>query len=61
MSNKDLVPVHSELVHAGFLDYVKALPQHGSLFPGLTRRASKGKIGARLGFPQEAHCTRHQA
>jgi integrase len=44
-----LVPVHSELVHAGFLDYVKALPQHGPLFPGLTRRASKGKIGARLG------------
>jgi integrase len=45
-----LVPVHSELVRAGFLDYVKALPRDGLLFPGLTRRASKGnKIGARLG------------
>jgi integrase len=41
--------VHSELVHAGLLDYVKALPHDGLLFPGLTRRASKGKIGARLG------------
>jgi len=45
-----LVPVHSELVRAGFLDYVRALPQGGMLFPGLIRRASKGgKIGARLG------------
>jgi len=45
-----LVPVHSELVRAGFLAYVKALPKDGLLFPGLIRRASKGgKIGARLG------------
>jgi len=45
-----LVPVHSELVRAGFLAYVKALPKSGPLFPGLVRRASKGgKIGARLG------------
>jgi integrase len=45
-----LVPVHSELVRAGFLDYVKALPEGSLLFPGLTRRESKGnKIGARLG------------
>jgi integrase len=44
------VPVHSELVRAGFLDYAKALPKDGPLFPGLARRASKGgKIGARLG------------
>jgi integrase len=44
-----LVPVHSTLVRAGLLDYVRALPA-GPLFPGLTRRASKGgKIGARLG------------
>jgi integrase len=44
-----LVPVHSALVRAGFLDYVKALPA-GPLFPGLVRRASKGgKIGARIG------------
>jgi integrase len=45
-----LIPVHSALVHAGLLDYVAALPKAGPLFPGLTRRASKGgKIGARLG------------
>jgi integrase len=44
-----LIPVHSALVRAGILDYVKAL-KAGPLFPGLTRRASKGgKIGARLG------------
>jgi integrase len=44
-----LIPVHSALVQAGFLDYVEALPA-GPLFPGLTRRESKGgKIGARLG------------
>jgi integrase len=48
-SSARLVPVHSALVRAGFLDYVKRLPD-GPLFPGLTRRASKGgKIGARLG------------
>jgi integrase len=44
-----LIPVHSELVRLGLLDYVKAL-KAGSLFPGLTRRASKGgKVGARVG------------
>jgi integrase len=45
-----LIPVHSALVHAGLRDYVKALPKAGPLFPGLTRRASKGgKVGARVG------------
>jgi integrase len=45
-----LVPVHSELVRAGLLDYVKTLPKGSLLFPGLTRRTSKGdKIGARVG------------
>ena len=45
-----LVPVHSELVGAGLLDYIKALPKGSMLFPGLTRRISKGdKIGARVG------------
>jgi integrase len=45
-----LVPVHSELVRAGLLDYVNALPKGEMLFPGLKRRASKGdKIGARIG------------
>jgi integrase len=44
-----LIPVHSELVRLGLLDYVKALPE-GPLFPGLTRRKSKGnKVGARVG------------
>jgi integrase len=44
-----LIPIHSELVRLGFLDYVKAL-KAGPLFPGLTRRASKGgKVGARVG------------
>jgi integrase len=43
-----LVPVHSALVRAGFLDYVKALPA-GPLFPGLRPRASKGnKLGPEL-------------
>jgi integrase len=45
-----LIPVHSALVRAGLLDYAKALPKGGLLFPGLKRRESKGgKIGARLG------------
>jgi integrase len=44
-----LIPIHSELVRAGLLAYVKAL-KAGPLFPGLTRRASKGnKVGARVG------------
>jgi integrase len=44
-----LIPVHSELVRLGLLDYVKALPR-GPLFPGLKRRTSKGgKVGARVG------------
>jgi integrase len=44
-----LVPVHSALVRAGLLDYVAGL-KAGPLFPGLSRRASKGgKVGARLG------------
>jgi integrase len=43
------IPVHSALVRAGMLDYVKAL-KPGPLFPGLIRRESKGgKVGARLG------------
>src|SRR5262249_27246889 len=29
------VPVHSELIRFGFLDYVKALPRDGQLFPAL--------------------------
>jgi integrase len=44
-----LIPVHSELVRAGLIDYVQHVA-HGPLFPGLARRASKGgKVGARLG------------
>jgi integrase len=45
-----LVPVAKALVDAGLLKYRDALPQDGLLFPGLTRRTSKGnKIGARVG------------
>jgi integrase len=48
-SSARVIPVHSELCRAGFLDYLKALPQDGPAFPGLKRRKSKGgKIGARL-------------
>src|SRR5262245_58747195 len=49
-SSARAIPVHSELVRAGLLNYGQALPQDGLLFPGLKRRTSKGgKIGARLG------------
>jgi integrase len=49
-SSARAIPVHSELVRAGLLKYIRALPKNGLLFPGLRRRASKGdKIGARLG------------
>jgi integrase len=49
-ASKRLVPVHSTLVRAGLLDYLKALPQDGLAFPGLKRRASKGgKFGVRVG------------
>jgi integrase len=49
-SSVRLVPVHSELVRAGLLRYRDSLPKGSPLFPGLTRRESKGgKIGARLG------------
>jgi integrase len=42
------IPIHSQLVGAGLLDYVKALPQDGRLFPGLKRRAD-GTLGTLLG------------
>src|SRR5262249_53537077 len=49
-SSARAVPVHSELDRAGLLKYIATLPQDGALFPGLTRRASKGgKVGARVG------------
>ena len=49
-SSARAIPVHSELVRAGLLKYIKALPKDGPLFPGLKRRESKGgKIGARVG------------
>jgi integrase len=49
-SSARVVPLHSEIVRAGLLDYAKALPKNGPLFPGLKRRASKGdKVGARVG------------
>jgi integrase len=49
-TSERLVPVHSELIGLGLLDYRDSLPKDGLLFPGLSRRASKGgKIGPRLG------------
>jgi integrase len=49
-SSARAIPIHSELVRAGLLKYIKALPKDGLLFPGLKRRSSKGdKIGARVG------------
>jgi integrase len=49
-SSARAIPIHSELVRAGLLRYIKALPKGGQLFPGLKRRSSKGnKVGARLG------------
>ena len=52
-SSARVVPVHSELVRAGLLDYVKALPQNGPLFPGLKRRESKG--GKSVAVPFRVH------
>jgi integrase len=44
------IPIHSEIIRVGFLDYVAALPKGGKLFPGLVARQSKGgQLGARLG------------
>jgi integrase len=45
------LPVHSELVRLGLLDYIGNLPdKRGLLFPGLKRRSSKdNKIGCRVG------------
>jgi integrase len=49
-SSVRLVPVHRQLVRAGLLRYRDSLPNNSALFPGLSRRESKGgKIGARLG------------
>jgi integrase len=44
------VPVHSQLIKCGLLDYVKALPDGSRLFPALKPRKSRnGKLGADLG------------
>jgi integrase len=49
-SSERKVPIHNQLIRAGLLDYAKAVPQNGALFPTLQRRKSKGdKIGARVG------------
>lgn len=39
-----LVPVHSELVRCGFLDYLKSLPRDGQLFPALKPGGPDGKF-----------------
>jgi hypothetical protein len=38
-----IVPIHSELVRCGFLDYVLALPRNGQLFPALKPGGPDGK------------------
>ena len=38
-----VVPIHSELIRCGFLDYVKALPRDGQLFPALKPGGPDGK------------------
>jgi len=38
-----IVPIHSELVRCGFLDYVKALSRDGQLFPALKPGGPDGK------------------
>jgi hypothetical protein len=40
---KRIVPIHSELVRCGFLDYAKALPGDGQLFPALKPGGPDGK------------------
>ena len=39
-----IVPVHSELIRWGFLDYMKALPRNGQLFPALKPGGPDGKF-----------------
>jgi integrase len=38
-----VVPIHSELVRCGFLEYVKGLPRDGQLFPALKPGGPDGK------------------
>jgi integrase len=38
-----IVPIHSELIRCGFLDYVEALPRDGQLFPALKPGGPDGK------------------
>ncbi len=38
-----IVPIHTELVRCGFLDYVKGLPRDGQLFPALKPGGPDGK------------------
>jgi integrase len=38
-----IVPVHSELIRCSFLDYVKALPRDGQLWPALKPGGPDGK------------------
>lgn len=39
-----VVPVHSELVRCGFLDYLKGVPRDGKLFPALKPGGPDGKF-----------------
>ena len=39
-----IVPVHSELIACGFLEYLKALPRDGQLWPALKPGGPDGKF-----------------
>lgn len=64
------VPIHSELIRLGFLEYVKTTPDDGQLWPSLTWRDGKpssylsawfGEQRRTLGFGMhpDFHCFRH--
>jgi integrase len=62
------VPIHSELIRLGFLDYVGTLPPEGSLWPALRQRKDKpggyfsdwfGKYRNAHGLGHDFHSFRH--
>lgn len=49
-SSERAVPIHSALINLGFLDYVRSVPQDGSLFPELKRKSRHAGLGADLAY-----------
>jgi integrase len=43
------IPLHPEVLKAGFLDYVRSLPADGMLWPDLPRQKAKGKYSVMFG------------